>query len=327
MHNDTHCNDYTTASGITCAVNANSSFKLSFTNDIVDFQQLSIELGSQKGYLQYDSITNLADTSTYNIFNYNGVVYQVTELGVLKPPLNTYSSPNVPCEIVLILENDDHQSLIIYIPVNNGVTTNIPLPQDSTVHINFQKYIPSAKPFYYYYAPYNCSDASATGICSLTTPYVIFSADSSNLTITTTDANNLCKYLGQAITQVGSTGPTTYECRASQSNHNDFLSYYVTNNAASNKIQQVYYQAIGVNTEVPDSNDIYIKCNPTDSSGNLLENYGTVPNEGSGGNEGGTTPAAFGKSFYYVVTILIILIVVIGIIKVITASTPKSVII
>jgi hypothetical protein len=280
---DKFCSTYSTldsAKGITCAIIVETSFQLSFTNELIDFELAPKEVGC----LQYDSITNVGGTDTYNNFNYNNVVYQVYKLGILKPPLNTYASPNVPCEVVLILHNFDGQTLIIYIPVNSGFTTNIPLPNDKKVQINFQNYIPSAKPFYYYFAPYACTDDD----CSATTPYVIFSADSSSLTITSQDAKDLCNYIGKANVKKSESDTTTYSC-LSQQTSNDFLSYYIKNNDASKSIQQVYYQAIGVNTEVPDSNDIYIKCNPTDSSGILLENYGTVPNEGNegnGGNEG-----------------------------------------
>jgi hypothetical protein len=199
------------------------------------------------------------------------------------------------CEIALIFINGTSDYVIIYVPVVLSQTTNIDIVyQDDKVNVDIDiyKYIPSGKPFFYFYAPYNASD-------TIVDTYIIFPNVNNGLTISQNDYNNMCAKTGGSACVKATVDATK-----------TFYIFYTKNK------QPLYYNSVGANVSPPDSNDIYIQCNPTDLHGVYEYTEANVPD-----TDTGNTTSGGNQTIFYLVTGIIMFVVLLIVVKLFTSAS------
>jgi len=232
-----------------------------------------------KGGLCYSNVT----TNSNSPFTFNENTFDVLAMYLLVPSINTYSTSEY-CEFVVEAISGEG-FLVIYIPVSIGSVTNITIPSALSnepipvSNVNVSSYIPSQKPFYLFNAPYkNKSIAN----------YVIFPASSCNNSISNAIYNDICK-----IASCATPNPI-----ASPSKN------YYTSNYYKNHQRPVYYNVNGVNSTTPESDQIYIQCNPT----NYSSESQTVTTESN--NMPTVSPVSQSPFIFYLIVGVIVIIVV-----------------
>ena len=186
------------------------------------------------GGLVYSNLT----TSAHSYLTFNENIFNVTALYLLAPSINTYSTTETFCDFV-IESMSNYGYLIIYIPVVVGTSTTITIPEDLTLtqslsNINLYNYLPSQMPYYFFNAFYKNSNAN----------YVIFPATSCNVTITSSDYNNLWE-----ISNYAAQNPI-------KNPSNDYFTL------SPGSLNTIYYNKNGAN--LSGSNDYYLDCQVAD---------------------------------------------------------------
>jgi len=219
---------------------------LSFTDEYFQSSCSIIE-----GGLFFTTI-NTNSTSSYLTFNEDS--YTVEAAYLLTPSINTYAKKKfnfsenkwetiVYCDYVIVASSQTGK-IIIYIPIVVGSLTTITLPDldgdiengsQTLASMNLFSYMASQKPFYYYNAQYNGSNAR----------YIIFPNTSCNGSISTVDYTNICNKVNNSVC------PTQNPI---QNPSNNYFTLY-DNKTLSNPI---YYNALGAN--ISNKGEYYLDC-------------------------------------------------------------------
>ena len=267
---------------------------LSFTDEYFQSSCSIIEGGL------FFSGMNTNSTSSYLTFNENS--YTVEAAYLLAPSINTYASAKKTynftlqkwettggyCDYVIIASSQSGR-LIIYVPIVVGSSTTITLPDldgeitngtQTLASMNLFSYMASQKPFYYYTAQYNGSNAR----------YIIFPNTSSNASISNADYTNICNKVNNSV------------CPLQNPNQNPLNNYFTL---YENKtiINPIYYNALGAN--ISTTGEYYLDCRMT-------EEEMADPNETKNVLETQSSPNMKSTTEIIVIIVSILLVLLIG---------------
>ena len=155
--------------------------------------------------------------------------------------------PEGYCDYVIIASSQTGK-LIIYVPVFIGSSTTITLPNldgeittgtQTLASMNLFSYMSSQKPFYYYTAQYNGSNAR----------YIIFPTKSSNASISNEDYTTICNKVNNSVCPL-------------QNPNQDPLNNYFTLYENKTITNPIYYNAMGAN--ISTTGEYYLDCYTTE---------------------------------------------------------------
>lgn len=234
-----------------CDLKCNYSYEYSNVNPIIS---------NNSDYLKLTYENTSKDSVIYNTYD-----FYVKEIRIYTPSLHSYNSQKTDAEMIIIHSSKLGQpDLLVCIPIKNTnantdssnlITTIVNTASSATPssglsttlntsNFNLNTFILSNKPFYSYTATLPFQP------CNSNVNFVVFSIVNGNIDITNSTLNKLQNIVA-------------------------------TNNYTTNKGTNLFYNPKGSNNSNLGNNDIYIDCQPTDSSEEqkevVVEYYTTSP--------------------------------------------------